>query len=449
VSSVKQKKSFAPVTVPSVGATGQLTQWTRSDGSRGFGCRFRFKGKRYHELLGSSTDGMTARKARVAMQDKMAEVRAGRWLPPEEREPEPEPHVVPTFHEFASEWFEQLVQEGGRHGDGLAERSIRDLRDWRLREHVLPFFADFQLDAIKVEDMDRFRANLKREGRLSNASINKMIATVAAVMEQAVEYGHASSNPAKGRRRKLPTTRPKRTYLDRPEQVVALLDAAAVLDGRGWTVPYRRALIATLTFAGLRIGEALELRWKDAELGDHGNVLALPGHRLPVGTIHVRGTKTDNADRRIRLAPVLHHELRVLRERRAPTSDDQLVFATGSGRALSRSNFGRRVLGPAVALANETLAEVGVIPIPGGITPHSLRRTYASLLVVRREDPATVMGQMGHATAGFTLEVYAKAMDLTDAAREAYERLWQGASGQGWGKSELEADFGTDEAEAV
>jgi integrase len=415
-----------------------------------YGLRVRVNGRRRYVTLDTlPEDGEKA--ARVEMAHVIADIQRGIYEWPEERTPEPEPKVVPTFHEFASEWFEQLVQEGGRHGDGLSERSIRDLRDWRLREHVLPFFAEFQLDAIGVEGVDRFRAKLKREARLGNASINKMISTVAAIMEQAVEYGYASSNPAKGRRRKLPTSRPRRTYLDRPEQVVALLDAAAVLDKRGWTVSYRRALIATLTFAGLRIGEALELRWRDVDLADEQDdtVVPLRGRRAATGTIHVCGTKTDNADRRIRLAPVLHDELRSLRERRAPTSDDQCVFCTSSGRALSHSNFGRRVLAPAVELANETLAEAGLGPIPDKFTPHSLRRTFASLLVVRREDPATVMGQMGHATAAFTLEVYARAMDLTDADREAYERLWQGRNGHGSGKSGSEADLGADEAEAL
>jgi hypothetical protein len=104
--------------------------------------------------LGSSEDGLTRRKAEQAM----ADVRRELWAPPEERVPEPAPRVVPTFHEFASLWFERLVQEGGRNGDGLSERSIRDLRDWRLKEHVLPFFADYRLDEIGVEDVDRFRA---------------------------------------------------------------------------------------------------------------------------------------------------------------------------------------------------------------------------------------------------------------------------------------------------
>jgi hypothetical protein len=52
--------------------------------------------------------------------------------------------------------------------------------------------------------------------------------------------------------------------------------------------------------------------------------------------------------------------------------------------------------------------------IPPKLTPHSLRRTFASILVATGEDPRYVMGQMGHTTAGFTLSIYAREMDRRD-----------------------------------
>jgi integrase len=134
------------------------------------------------------------------------------------------------------------------------------------RQHVLPYFASFRLDEITVEDVDRFRRSKVKEGRLSPASINKMISTGSAVLDVAVEYEHIARNPAKGRRRRLKTGSPRRTYLDRPEQITALLDAAGDLDRKGRTRAYRRPLLATLVFAGFRIGEALDLEWRDVDL---------------------------------------------------------------------------------------------------------------------------------------------------------------------------------------
>jgi integrase len=48
----------------------------------------------------------------------------------------------------------------------------------------------------------------------------------------------------------------------------------------------------------------------------------------------------------------------------------------------------KRVLAPAVVLANARLAKRDAEPLPEGLTPHSLRRTCASILVALGWDPA-------------------------------------------------------------
>lgn len=47
-----------------------------------------------------------------------------------------------------------------------------------------------------------------------------------------------------------------------------------------------------------------------------------------------------------------------------------------------------------------------------GITNHSLRRSYASLLYEAGANPAYVMSQMGHTNSGLALEIYAKKMEV-------------------------------------
>jgi hypothetical protein len=55
----------------------------------------------------------------------------------------------------------------------------------------------------------------------------------------------------------------------------------------------------------------------------------------------------------------------------------ELVFATATAKALGASNVRRRILGPAIKHANTQLAKANVQPLPGGLTPQSLRRTFA------------------------------------------------------------------------
>jgi len=136
---------------------------------------------------------------------------------------------IPTFEEFAAQWFERQTVEGGRAGTGLAAKSREDL-EWRLAGHLLPAFASRRVDEISIRDVDGYRVGKVREGELAPSSINKTIATLASILEVAVEYEIIGRNPAHGRRRRLRSSTPKRSWLDRADHIAALLDGAGVLD---------------------------------------------------------------------------------------------------------------------------------------------------------------------------------------------------------------------------
>ena len=138
----------------------------------------------------------------------------------------------------------------------------------------------------------------------------------------------------------------------------------------------------------------------------------------------VRAAKTDAGVRAVNIVAVLHDELASYRARLDP-APTALVFATGAGTKQSQTNVRRRALARAVALANEQLA-AGAESLPERLTPHSLRRTFASLLFAIGETPPYVMSQLGHATPGFTLAVYARAMDRRDGEPERLKALVEG-----------------------
>jgi integrase len=146
----------------------------------------------------------------------------------------------------------------------------------------------------------------------------------------------------------------------------------------------------------LRIGEASSLRWRDMDLAR--------------GTITVRASKTDAGLRTVYIVPVLHDELADYRARLAH-SPDALVFATASGNPLSTNNVRRRLLAKAIEYANGALAKAKAEPLPAKLTPHSLRRTYASVLFAIGQQAPYVMAQMGHTTASLTLSIYARQID--------------------------------------
>jgi integrase len=280
-----------------------------------------------------------------------------------------------------------------------------------LELHLLPYFARHRLTEITIEEVDRYKAAKLREGRLAPNAINKTLTRLAQILEVAVEYGHIDRNPAKGKRRRVKGTEPRRSWVE-PEQLPALIDAADT---------YLRPLIATLAGAGLRIGEAVALNWRDVNLG--------------TGTLTVRESKAGAwAGREVDLPVGLREELATWRGRSPRTEPDDPVFVSG------RPRYGRHArqtprnaqarLATAVKAANRQLAEFGIEPI-GKVSPHSLRRTYASLRTALRDDPVYIAERLGRRDARFTFRVYQRAAKrrerLTGAHLEAFDRALERA----------------------
>jgi integrase len=359
-------------------STGQVVERTGKADTT-YALRFRAYGKREYVTLGTKAEGWTRRKAEGELANVLADVRRGIWQP-HEPEPVEAPAEVPTFHEFASRWLEAREPE-------LRPGTITDYRE-SLCSHLLPYFADHHLTEISIEDVDRYRAAKLREGRLGANAINKTITRLAQVLEVAVEYGQIDRNPAKGKRRRVKPTEPKRSWVE-PEQLMTLIDAAD---------PYMRPIIATLAGAGLRIGEAVALDWRDV--------------KLSTGTLIVRESKTAAGEgREVDLTVGLQEELATWRARSPRTHPGDPVFVSRPRNGQHARQTPRNVqarLTTAVKAANKKLAELGIEQIDKA-TPHSLRRTYASLRAALRDDPIYIAEQLGHRDARFTFRMYQRA----------------------------------------
>jgi integrase len=285
--------------------------------------------------------------------------------------------------------------------------------EWQLVRHLLPWFGRLPLSAISVQEVDRYRQAKVREGELSATSINKTLTRLAQILEIGLEYNLIGRNPAKGRNRRLKASKYRGTCLDSAAEIEALLEGAGELDAAGRSAPYRRALVAVLVFAGLRIDEALSLRWR------HVN--------LPARTLRVAGSKTDAGVRTVDLMPVLVDEL-ISMLARAVGEPDALVFGTSTGGKQSASNVRNRLLAKAATLADAKLAKSDYPPLPEPLTPHSLRRTFASVLFALGEPVPYVMDQLGHTDPKVTLGIYARVMRRSDEERVRLRALVDGGS---------------------
>ncbi len=402
------------------------------DGQHGttFAIRFMAGGKRRFQTLGTTEQGWTRARAQSELANALADVRRGIWQPPKRQSEPVRPDSDPSFHEFASEWFND-------HKDEWRQSTRLDY-EWQLSKHLLPFFRGHRLSQITVREVDRFKSAKLAEARsikakaaegkpvmdeytdrrgckhrrprraLSVASVNKMLTRLGQILESAVKYELIERNPARGVR--LKPVRPAPVWLESAEQIAALLDAAGELDrgARSNAQVPRRAILSALVFTGMRIGELIELRWRDVDLAGR--------------TITVTASKTDAGMRRIDLLPVLQDELASLKARAHPGAGE-LVFPTQRGGAMNDSNVRTRILDKAVALANEHLEAARGNPLPEGLTPHKLRHTYTSLMVALGTDPGAIMDQTGHTDPAFTLRVYRHAMRRDEASKAKLRAL--------------------------
>jgi integrase len=399
---------------------------------RGYALRFRAYGERQYVTLGFERDGWDWEKADEELQNILADVRRGLWVPPTKRKrrgaEEAERGEVPLFGGFAS----GLVDE--REGQ-VAEKTTTHER-WALG-HALPFFGDWALSEIDVEAIDEYRAFKVKESEararaiergkpqrnadgqalrpLSPGSINRTVDFLQWVLSVAIEYKRfgLTENPAEGKRRRLRASRPAPVYIDSASQIEALLEAAAELDrDQRYELTERQAILATLLFAGPRAHELCDLLWRDVDLA---------GARIFIGR-----SKTAAGLREIEIRPILRDVLAVHKAAAYRSGPDDLVFPTMTGGRRDPDNLRSRVLAAVLGRADELLAERGLVPLPKGLTTHKLRHAFASILVALGVDPISVMRQIGHTDPSFTLRVYTHMMGRDSQERERLRALVRG-----------------------
>jgi integrase len=130
---------------------------------------------------------------------------------------------------------------------------------------------------------------------------------------------------------------------------------------------------------------------------------------LAGGWLNVGRSKTDAGVRRVRIRPALRDELLALKANTPGARLDALVFGTVTGKSQSQSNV-RRMLTKAATRANRELAETGELPLPA-ITPHSCRRTFASVLLACGESLPVVMSDGGWEKPDVPLRIYGQVMN--------------------------------------
>jgi site-specific recombinase XerD len=276
-----------------------------------------------------------------------------------------------TLRSFTVEaWFEHFAAQKAKSRASQTAARHRQM----MREFVefLGPRARLNIAAITSKDIADFRDHRLSLG-LAPSTVNADIITVGAAFAAALKQGHISTNP-------IAVIEPLRDKAQRkavfsPEQMSALVKAAS---------GDMRTLVMIGFYTGIRIHDAANLRWRNVDLVSEIKTIRFVQGKTGRGVV-------------VPLAEPLEDYLLSLP---APKSDEAPLCPNLAGRVTSPLSKEFR------ALMERARIEQRVIREPGktgrtvfGLSFHSLRHSFSSLLANAGIDQGTRMELVGHTQA--------------------------------------------------
>lgn len=308
-----------------------------------------------------------------------------------------------TVGDLAADWFEHLAARSVQR-DQRMRRAVRTVDDYRSRfyKHIDPLLGKRPLSEITVHDVRRL-IDVVAAKHLSPSTINGTVNILSGLFRFGIKSGQVDRNPVRDLDR---DDRPSGTRVTEPRYLspheLELLFAAM-------TDTFRPVAV-TCALAGLRISEALGLRWRDVDFNaEEIRVVVQLGTRGELVPV-----KTSASAAPAPLLPRLARELRVHHARQRERGfgrvhADALVFPTRSGRPQSRRNALRAVhqAGDDAGLNGGDREKVGL---------HDLRHSFVANALAARLTLPEVATLARHADARITAIVYA---GITEDTRSA------------------------------
>lgn len=262
--------------------------------------------------------------------------------------------------------------------------------------YILPAIGGVRLERVTPDRLQKLYATL------SPSVADKVHRILHRAFAVAVRWGWLGANPSE--RVLRPAYKSARPTMWSQAELDAFLAGAA----EHWLYSLWLLLAAT----GLRLGEALALRWDGVGLG--GVALTVTGtlHRSSGGQWTISSPKTAAGVRTVILPPVAAAVLAAQRDqqdaqRTAAGSAWQeygLVFTGETGQPLYPST-----------VQHALKRECARLNLPA-VTPHGLRHLHASLLIADGIPVPAVAARLGHASPNVTMKLYAHALPGQDVA---------------------------------
>jgi len=310
-----------------------------------------------------------------------------------------------SFSEWADEWLNGEAKGRLKHSTFLEYKAA-------ISNHLAPYFGNKRFHKVSRQDVLNFITK-KKEGSLSRSTIKNLIAPLRAMYYDAIIDNGAMFNPAVKLGKHLPdkdTTKIEPNPLNE-EEVRHLL--ATVRE----RLPEYYPVFLCAARAGLRLGELIALRWEQIDF--HSRFI-LVNYNFSRGEFtSPKSKKSRKVDMSQQLADVLRSLLRTRKTEALKNGTGEvpeLIFLTSVGTHLDGTTFAKRIFHRALSLAELRRVKF-----------HSLRHSFASLLVAKGYDLNFIKGQLGHHSITLTVDTYSHRMDEND--RSAIDSLddpgWQ------------------------
>ncbi|MBW2309817.1 MAG: site-specific integrase [Deltaproteobacteria bacterium] len=310
---------------------------------------------------------------------------------------------TPTFKEYADSWIKTTVPATCKPS------TAKDYGDL-LRIHILPVFGDTRITDITRGKIKDFLLEKVNEG-YAGSTVAHMKNTISGVLNKALDDEVIPANTAH-RLGKIIKIRNHDEKLDplTQDELKKLLDI--VQQEESLSPWYPMCLLLSRT--GMRIGEAMALRWGDIDF--NGRFIHVQ-RGVSRGRIELpKNGKTRKVDMSKQLTETLKaHQTESKKKGLALGLGDapEYVFTNENGGLIDNNNWRKRVF-------DKALKKAGL----RGIRIHDLRHTYATLRISKGDNIQDVSNQLGHYSVKLTLDVYShwipgKKKDEVDALDDA------------------------------
>jgi integrase len=268
-----------------------------------------------------------------------------------------------SFQELAERWEKA-------EGSTMKRTTLRHHKN-TLRAYVLPRFGERKMTEINREDIQTFLA--EKAPKYSQSTLRSMRVVLGLTLGWASNCGWLEKNPCT--RVKLP----KRTGGRRVIRTVLTADQINAIVEK-LKEPYA-TLVLFLAASGLRIGEALAIKWSDFK----NNVFHIT-RRIYEGDVDT--VKSKRSERKLPIDPILMARMEKL-------GKGEWVFRSRTGTPVNPGNALKRH----VRLAAKELG----IPLGGW---HDFRHTLSTKLRRSGVHPKVVSDILGHSKVNLAMDVY-------------------------------------------